>query len=63
MFNRFSRVLALVGVSAVMAIGGVGIAQASPDHHGKKHDVCKRLHGKRHRECEKKHHREKKHHH
>jgi hypothetical protein len=55
MSNRISRILALMSVSAMLAIGGAGIAQASPDHSGHKNDVCKKLHGKQRRDCEKKH--------
>lgn len=56
MSNRISRILALMGVSAMLAIGGAGIAQASPDHSGHKNDPCKKLQGKHRRDCEKKHH-------
>jgi hypothetical protein len=57
MSSRLSRILALTGVSAVLAVGGAGIAQASPDHSGSKNDRhCKKLHGKKKRECERKHH-------
>jgi hypothetical protein len=60
MSHRFSKLVALTGVSAALAIGGAGIAQASPDHssqkspdrgaqtkehHGKRHE---KRHGKRH---------------
>ena len=47
--NRISRVLAVAGISGALAVGGAGIAQASPDHgtrgdhHGKNHD---KHHGK-----------------
>jgi hypothetical protein len=34
MSKRISRILALMGVSAMLAIGGAGVAQASPDHSG-----------------------------
>jgi hypothetical protein len=58
MSHRISKILALAGVSTALAIGGAGIAQASPDHSGShKNDHCKRLHGKQRRECEKHHHR------
>jgi hypothetical protein len=54
---RLSKILALMGVSAVLALGGTGLAQASPDHHSDhKNDHCKNLHGKKRRNCEKKHH-------
>lgn len=57
MRNRLSKILALTGVSAALAIGGAGIAQASPDHSGHKNDQhCKKLHGKKRKDCEKKHH-------
>jgi hypothetical protein len=56
MHNRISKILALTGVSAVLALGGAGLAQASPDHSGYKDSHhCKNLHGKKKRECEKKH--------
>lgn len=56
MSHRFSKILALTGISAALAVGGAGIAQASPDHSGRKDDHCKKLHGKKKRNCEKKHH-------
>jgi hypothetical protein len=57
MSTRASRILALMGVSAVLAIGGAGVAQANPDHSGHKNDQhCKKLHGKKRRDCERKHH-------
>ncbi len=57
MSSRLSKILALMGVSAVLAIGGTGLAQASPDHHsGHKNEHCKKLHGKKRRDCEKRHH-------
>ena len=56
MSHRISKILALTGVSAALAIGGAGMAQASPDHGSHKNDHCKSLHGKKKRECEKKHH-------
>ncbi len=57
MHNRLPKILALMGVSAALAIGGTGIAQASPDHsgHGNDHH-CKKLHGKKRKDCERKHH-------
>jgi hypothetical protein len=63
MSHRFSKLLAVAGVSAALAIGGAGIAQASPDHSGQKHDhaACKNLSGKKKKECEKRHHHEKHH--
>ena len=47
MHNRLSKILALTGVSAVLAIGGAGVAQAITDHRGHRHDDhhCKKLHG------------------
>lgn len=45
-----------MGISAALAIGGVGIAQASPDHGHKGDSHCKNLQGKKKRECEKHHH-------
>jgi len=56
MSHRISKILALTGVSAALAIGGAGMAQASPDHSGHKNDHCKNLHGKKKKDCEKKHH-------
>ncbi len=57
MSSRLSKFLALMGVSSVLAIGGAGLAQASPDHSGNhRNDHCKKLHGKQRRDCEKKHH-------
>jgi hypothetical protein len=56
MRNRLSKVLAVTGVSAALAVGGAGIAQASPDHGSHKGDRhCKNLHGKKRRDCERKH--------
>lgn len=56
MSKRLSRIIAVTGVSAALAIGGAGIAQASPDHSkGHSNDHCKTLHGKQRRDCEKKH--------
>ncbi len=56
MHNRVLQILALMRVSAALAIGGVGIAQASPDHSGHRNDQhCKKLHGKKRRDCEKHH--------
>jgi hypothetical protein len=56
--KRISRIVALTGVTAALAVGGAGVAQASShDHHGHKNDSCKKLHGKQKRECERKHHR------
>jgi hypothetical protein len=52
MTHRFSKLLAVTGVSAALAIGGAGIAQASPDHSGQKRDHhCKSLSGKKKRQC------------
>jgi len=57
MRKRISTILALIGASAALAIGGAGIAQASPDHSGHRNDHhCKKLHGKTKRDCERKHH-------
>lgn len=57
MSSRISKLLALTGISAVLAIGGAGLAQASPDHgHHKGDRHCKNLHGKKRRDCERKHH-------
>ncbi len=64
MSNRVSRVIALMGIGAVLAIGGAGIAQANPDN-GAQHkhgdDACKKLKGKKRRNCERKHHHNHKH--
>ncbi len=38
MTRRFTRFAALLGISSALAIGGIGLAQASPDHHGSGHD-------------------------
>jgi hypothetical protein len=57
MSKRIPKIVALAGVTAALAVGGAGVAQASPDHHGHKNDSCKKLHGKKKRECERKHHR------
>jgi hypothetical protein len=38
MSNRVSRTVALTGITAMLAIGGAGIAQASPDHGGHHND-------------------------
>jgi len=59
MSKRISRIVALTGVTAALAVGGAGVAQASPDHHhghGHKNDACKGMHGKKKRECERRHH-------
>jgi hypothetical protein len=57
MTSRISRILALTGISAALAIGGAGVAQASPDHGGHRNDPhCKKLHGKKKRDCERRHH-------
>ncbi len=55
--NRISKLIVVTGVSAALAVGGAGIAQASPDHGGRhgKDDACKRLKGKQKRECIKRH--------
>lgn len=56
MRNRFPKLLAVTGVSAALAVGGAGIAQASPDHGSHKNDRhCKKLHGKKRKDCERKH--------
>ncbi len=62
MSRRISRILALTGISAALAIGGAGVAQASPDHgghrndpHGKK-EHGKKEHGKKKTERERRHH-------
>jgi hypothetical protein len=59
MSKRLTRVVALTGISAVLAIGGAGVAQASPDHGGRhsgSNDACKTLKGKKKRHCERHHH-------
>lgn len=59
MSNRVPRIIALMGMSAVLAIGGAGIAQAGSDHgaqHRHRDDACKKLKGKKNRKCERKHH-------
>jgi len=58
MSKRISRIVALTGVTAALAVGGAGVAQASPDHHGHGHknEACKGMHGKKKRECERRHH-------
>jgi hypothetical protein len=57
MSHRISKLIALTGVSAALALGGAGVAQASPDHGAQRHDhhACKNLQGKKKRECEKRH--------
>jgi hypothetical protein len=63
MHNRLAKILALTSVSAALAIGGAGIAQASPDHSGRKGDRhCKNLHGKKRKDCEGNHHHHHRHH-
>ena len=42
MARRFTRLAALMGVSSALAVGGIGLAQASPDHGGKHHEHCKK---------------------
>jgi len=57
MSSRISKVIALTGVSAALAVGGAGVAQASPDHSGHhKGEHCKKLQGKKKRHCEQRHH-------
>jgi hypothetical protein len=54
MSHRFSKLIALTTVSAALAIGGAGVAQASPDHGGQKHDhhaACKSVQGKKKSDC------------
>ena len=41
MARRFTTLAALVGVSSALAVGGIGLTQASPDHGGKHHDQSK----------------------
>lgn len=62
MSNRVLRTFALSGVSAALAIGGMGAASASADrshpedgpHHGGHH--CKGLKGKQKKNCQQNHH-------
>ncbi len=49
MARRFTKLASLLGVSSALAVGGFGLAQASPDHGGNhhhckksKHDCCKK---------------------
>lgn len=59
MSTRVSKGIALLGATAVLAIGGAGVAQASPDHNGghrHRDDACKKLKGKKRRHCEHRHH-------
>ena len=58
MSKRIPKIFALTAVTAALAVGGAGVVQASPDHHGHgKNDACKKLHGKKKRDCERRHHR------
>ncbi len=61
MSNRILRIFALSGISAALAIGGLGAASAGADrghpedgpNHGKHH--CQGLKGKKKNNCEKHH--------
>ena len=52
MSRRFTQLLAVTGVSAALAVGGAGIAGASPNHGGgKRDDHSKNLTGKKKQQC------------
>lgn len=58
MSRRVPKIIALSAVSAALAVGGAGVAQAaSPDHNGGhgRDDACKQLKGKKKQECIKRH--------
>lgn len=47
MSSLITRILALMGISAALAMGGVGVARASPDHGHSGGTHCENLHGKK----------------
>ncbi|MFN8216351.1 MAG: hypothetical protein U0R71_07110 [Solirubrobacterales bacterium] len=57
MSHRISKLIAVTGVSAALAVGGAGIAQAAGPNHGGhgRDDACKRMTGKKKQECIKRH--------